>query len=507
MEVKPGPMWPITAAQPLEKPQAQERCRDSHSHDLRYCRRQTDARRGAQSVTAAPLTQPASASLIRRYDQRLPRYTSYPTAPHFTPAVGPETHAAWLGALPSAEPLSLYLHVPFCAELCLYCGCHTTVVRRYAPVAAYVRLVEKEIALAARHAGEGRPAVHIHWGGGTPTMLSAADLLEIMHAVRAHFDVQRDAEVAIEIDPRTLTRERVEALAAVGVNRASIGVQDLNEKVQRAVHRVQTYEETARAAAWLRAIGVSSLSIDLMYGLPHQSVQSLVESVREALRLDPDRIALFGYAHVPWMKRHQALLEAHGLPDTLERFDQAQAAAAAIVEAGYVAIGLDHFAKPEDALARVQREGRLRRNFQGYTADPARTLIGFGTSSISRLPEGYAQNASSTAAYRAAIEARRLATARGVALTAEDRFRGAIIERLMCDLCVDLERVAAAHGEDPHSLLPELARIDALAEDGLVARQGFRLTVPDAARPFLRSVCAVFDRYLAPGETRHSRAI
>jgi oxygen-independent coproporphyrinogen-3 oxidase len=441
------------------------------------------------------------------YDQRLPRYTSYPSAAHFTPDVNEWTYAEWLGAIPADEPLSLYLHVPFCAELCLYCGCHTTAVRRYAPIGDYVGLMLREIDLVAERIGSPRKVSHVHWGGGTPTIVSSAHLLAVADSLRGRFDVNPDAEIAVEIDPRTLAFDQVGALAAMGVNRASLGVQDFDETVQRTINRIQSYNETAQVAGWLRDAGIAELNLDLMYGLPHQTVESVVKSAGQALTLSPDRIALFGYAHVPWMKRHQALLPEEHLPDAAERLRQAQAASELIRGAGYVAIGLDHFAKPGDTLTQAQRNGRLRRNFQGYTTDTATTLIGFGTSSIGRLREGFVQNASRTIAYRSAITSGRLATVRGVALTNEDRLRAAVIERLMCDLAVDVGRVAAERDRDPGDFERELRAIDLMAEDGIVSRDGYRVSVPEEARPFLRNVCAVFDRHLSAGEARYSRAI
>jgi len=447
------------------------------------------------------------AELVARYDRRVPRYTSYPTAPHFSPSIGHETYTTWLRALPAAETLSLYLHIPFCAELCLYCGCHTTVARRYAPVGAYMDLLEREIALVAQHLGERRTVTHIHWGGGTPNIVSPLQLIEIMRVLRAHFNVRQGAEIAVEIDPRTLTLAHVGAFAVMGVNRASLGVQDFDETVQRAIGRIQSYQTTAQAVRWLRSAGINSLNLDLMYGLPHQTVGTVIESVTQALRLEPDRIAMFGYAHVPWMKRHQTLLPVDALPDAAERLRQMQAASAAIRRAGYVAVGLDHFTQPEDSLAHSQRDGRLRRNFQGYTTDEASTLIGFGTSSISMLPQGYVQSESSTAAYRAAMASGRLPTARGIALAAGDRLRRAIIERLMCDLEVDLGPLARSYGEEPGDFKSELAALDVMAQDGLVARRGYRISVPDEARPLLRSVCAVFDRYLSTAAAKHSQPV
>jgi oxygen-independent coproporphyrinogen-3 oxidase len=452
---------------------------------------------GSQIVTI-------DADLLARYDRRVPRYTSYPTAPHFSASIGREIYTSWLRALPTAETLSLYLHVPFCAELCLYCGCHTTVARRYAPIGAYMDLLEREIALVAQHLGERRRVTHIHWGGGTPNIVSPTHLIKIMQILRARFDVGDDAEIAVEIDPRTLTLAQVGAFGVMGVNRASLGVQDFDETVQRAVGRIQSYETTAQAVRWLRRACITSLNLDLMYGLPHQTVCTVIESVARALMLEPDRVAMFGYAHVPWMKRHQTLLPVEALPDAAERLRQMQAASAAIQQAGYVPIGLDHFTRPEDRLAHSQRDGHLRRNFQGYTTDEAATLIGFGTSSISMLPEGYVQNESSTAAYRRALSSGRLATARGIALSTGDQLRRTIIERLMCDLEVDLGQLAPRYGEDPRSFQPELEMLDRMALDGLVARQGYRISVPDEARPLLRSVCAVFDRYLPAAPSKHS---
>ena len=248
------------------------------------------------------------------------------TAPHFGPAVGPETYAEWLGAI--AGPGSIYLHVPFCAELCLYCGCHTTVARRYGPIAAYVELLEREIDLVAARIGRPLGVTHVHWGGGTPTILAPDDLRRVAGGLHVCFDVADDAEIAVEIDPRTLTVEHVAALRDIGVNRASLGVQDFDAKVQQVINRVQPYEVTARVVDWLREAGVTGLNFDLMYGLPHQTVESVVRSVDLALGLGPDRIALFGYAHVPWMKRHQALLPEAALPGAVERMAQFRAAEA-----------------------------------------------------------------------------------------------------------------------------------------------------------------------------------
>jgi oxygen-independent coproporphyrinogen-3 oxidase len=448
--------------------------------------------------------------LIARYaEARLPRYTSYPTAPHFTPAVDAETYAGWLDALPEDVELSLYLHVPFCAELCLYCGCHTTVARRYAPVAAYVELLEREIDIVAARLRSGARVSYLHWGGGTPTILSAEDWRRLGRRLGDRFRFEPEAEIAVEIDPRTLCVERVEALAETGVNRASLGVQSFEPAVQQAIGRIQSPEQTRRAAEALRRAGIAQLSLDLMYGLPHQTVGNLRDTIDEALAVEPDRISLFGYAHVPWMKRHQALLPEAALPRPIERVAQAEAAAERIVGAGYARIGLDHFALSEDPIARALDSGALRRNFQGYTTDRAPALIAFGASAISRLPQGYAQNAPGVPAYRTAVKAGQPATARGIALTAEDRLRAEVIERLMCDLAVDLDEVCARHGVAATHFAAEFARIDALQDEGLARRSGARIEVEPEARDLVRAVGAVFDARLAPAAAigRHASAL
>jgi len=444
-------------------------------------------------------------NLLKYLDRRIPRYTSYPTAAQFGSEIDAGSYERWLAALPATEPVSVYVHVPFCAELCLYCGCHTTVARRYAPVEAYLELLEHEIALVGGILG-GRSATHLHWGGGTPTILAPYDFRRAMAALRANFAFAPAAELAIEIDPRTLTQEYVGVLAEAGITRASLGVQDFNTRVQTAVNRSQSFEKTARVADWLRAAGIGSINLDLMYGLPYQSVASVEATAQRALALDADRIVLFGYAHVPWMKRHQRLIPERALPGSSERFAQNRAAAQVLISAGYEPIGLDHFAKSSDLLAQRLCAGRLRRNFQGYTTDESRTLIGFGSSAIGTLPDGYVQNASSAVAYRAAIVAGCLATARGCALSEEDQLRRDLIERLMCDLHVDLGELCGAHNGGADRFAAELSRLDTLANDGLVERVGYKINVPERARPFVRTVCAVFGPYISDGEMRFSRA-
>lgn len=445
--------------------------------------------------------------LAAKYDLRVPRYTSYPTAPHFHPGVNADTYAGWLSELPPEAPLSLYLHVAYCAEMCWFCGCHTKITRQYAPVADYMDALWREVDLVADALPGRMGARHIHFGGGSPTILSAEDFVRTIGHLRDRFAVMADAEIAVELDPRTADEDYVKAMAGAGVTRASIGVQDFNEKVQKAINRIQPLEVVDRVIGWLRAQGVADINMDLVYGLPYQTVDGLVDTIDRAVAFAPRRISLFGYAHVPWMKKHQRLIPEEALPDVPTRWRQYEAAQARLVEHGYVAIGLDHFAHADDDMAKALREGRLRRNFQGYTTDEAPVLLGFGASGIGSLPQGYVANETSIHRYKDIVRSGRLATVRGVAISDDDRLRRAVIERLMCDMAVDLDAVAARHGVSGDVFDPDLPALDPLEADGIVVRDGHRITVTELGRPLVRAVCAAFDRYLTQGEARHSKAV
>ena len=446
--------------------------------------------------------------LVRSYAKPVPRYTSYPTAPHFHAGIGAAQASRWLDALPAASRLSLYFHVPFCRSLCWFCGCHTTITHRADRIEKYLGLLHAEIALVAKHLGGGRKVAHIHLGGGSPSLLAPDDLRRLAAALHREFAVAADAEIAIEIDPRNIDAARAAALAEIGVNRASLGVQDFDPAVQRAVNRVQPLELTAEVVGLLRGHGIGRINLDLMYGLPLQTMASFAETVELALALAPDRIALFGYAHVPWMKKHQALIDQAALPDGWRRWCQARAAERRLRQAGFVAIGLDHYARPADALARAAAAGTLRRNFQGYTADPADALIGFGASAIGALPQGYLQNESDLRAYAEAIGGGRLATARGLALTTEDRLRGAVIERLMTAMHADVGALCRAHGFTESHLDDAFAAVDVLAAHGIAERQGRLVAILPEARLLMRTVAACFDAYLAPtAQPRHAQAV
>jgi len=434
-------------------------------------------------------------------DRNVPRYTSYPTAPNFTAAVGAETYAEWLSALPEAATLSLYIHVPYCTHLCFFCGCHTKAVRRSGPIEHYTERLIDEIALVGATVG-CRKVVHLHWGGGTPSILGERRLAAITGKIGASFDLSALREHAIELDPRRLSKQLVRALAGIGVTRASVGVQDCSLHVQKASGRIQPFVLVEEAVDWLRAAGIDNINVDLMYGLPRQTADNVAHSARRTASLSPQQLALFGYAHVPWLRPRQRLIDDASLPGPLQRLEQVRTAAAVLQSAGYVPIGLDHFALPGDSLAEAARTGRLRRNFQGYTTDEADALIGLGASAISKLPQGFVQNAPDIAGYSRAIEASRLASMKGVALSADDRLRAHIIERLMCDLAVDLDEAAA-----DRDFSAEIAALKALAEEGLVKLDGRTVAATERGRPFLRLIAAAFDVYLPARQTRHSIAV
>jgi oxygen-independent coproporphyrinogen-3 oxidase len=439
--------------------------------------------------------------------ERLPRYTSYPTAPHFSAAIGPDTYAEWLKAIPSRAATSLYLHIPFCRSMCWYCGCHTSVVRRNEPIAVYASALRCEIDLVSKQIERRIPVDQIHFGGGTPTIMAPETFVDLIGAIRHSFFVRPAADIAVEIDPRTLTDAMVDALAYGGVNRASLGVQSFDPVVQRAIHRVQSFDETAAATANLRRAGIRGVNFDLIYGLPHQTVASCLDTVRRCIGLRPDRFSVFGYAHVPTFKKHQRKIDGTWLPDSLERHEQSYAMANALREAGYVQIGLDHFALPEDDMALALRNGALHRNFQGYTTDASDILLGFGASAIGRLPRGYVQNEVNTRAYLESIASGKLATVKGYALTNDDRLRAEIIERVMCDFGVDLDQICARHQSAPETMLNSSPRLKKLISDGVVQIDGTSLNLAKDSRFLVRSLAAAFDAHLDGSKQLHSRAV
>ncbi len=438
---------------------------------------------------------------------RVPRYTSYPTAPHFHAGVDSATYRSWLESLPSDVSLSLYVHVPFCDTLCWFCGCHTRIVNRYDAVEDYLGWLAREIHLVAGALGSKRRVTHIHWGGGSPTMLTPNDILALADTLRSRFDISPACEFAVEIDPRNLGDETIEALAVAGVNRASIGVQDCDDRVQRAINRIQPFSETKSAVDRLRRASVDAVNLDVMYGLPHQTVAHVERTIEATLSLAPQRYAVFGYAHVPQFKKHQELIPEDALPDSEERLAQCNAASRMLNDAGYQSIGLDHFAQPDDPLACASRQKTLKRNFQGYTTDAAPALIGFGASAISAIPQGYVQNASDVPSWRRSLSTGALPTARGIALTPEDRLRRTVIERLMCDFEADTGAIAAQHGFPSAMFAPEIAMLEPYVREDIVSIDGTKLSMATDNRSLVRVVSAIFDTYLRTGATKHSVAV
>ncbi len=435
--------------------------------------------------------------MLAKYAGSVPRYTSYPTAVQFKPDIDAKTYAEWLGTIASEATLSLYLHIPFCTELCWYCGCHTAVARNQAPVDDYVETLLAEIDLVANAIGGRRRVSALHFGGGSPNILQPHHLEQLVARLHERFDFTGDAEFAAELDPRGTTGAWIQKAAKLGLNRASLGVQTFEATVQSLINRRQSPGMVRRLVETLREAGIDGINFDLMYGLPRQTTKSVLEAVDEALDMAPDRIALFGYAHVPWMMARQRLINDADLPNSHQRLHQQLAASASLKAADYLPIGLDHFAKPEDELAIAARTGKLHRNFQGYTTDAARCLIGFGASSIGKFPQGFVQNRPDVPQWRAAIRSGQLATARGIALSDDDRRRAMIIEHLMCYLEADIGETDV---DD---------RLAAMEADGILVRKGGKIAVSEPGRPFLRSVCAIFDRYLQPlpGERRHAPAV
>lgn len=439
------------------------------------------------------------------FEARVPRYTSYPPANHFSTSVGPDRFAGWLAEVPPGSAISLYIHVPYCRQLCWFCACRTQGTATDRPLAPYVARLIRELDLIGRHLPRDVTVGSVHLGGGTPTILPPHMILGLGAALQAFRPWTPRTRVSVEIDPTELDQPRIDALAEIGMTRASIGVQDFDTLVQEAIGRDQSFETTYRVATQLRAAGVTSLNVDLLYGLPFQDLARVAETVEQVLTLDPDRIALYGYAHVPWMAKRQQLIPADALPTAETRLDLFEAASALFVADGYDAVGIDHFARPGDSLAVAARAGRLHRNFQGYTDDATPVLIGLGASAISDLPQGFAQNASVSSRHAARIDAGQLATERGHARSDDDRLRGWMISDLMCHFALDLPALARTTGRTLGDLqaicAPLRERLGGYVEE---ADGTLRLTGP--VRLLARLAARELDAYRQP-EGRHSRAL
>lgn len=447
--------------------------------------------------------------ILRKYDRAGPRYTSYPTAPHFRHPLNQADYRGMLKAIPANQSVSLYIHIPFCRHLCLYCGCNTQVVNHSEPVHGYLETVQKEIALMAEVLGRPQKVSHIHFGGGTPNFAEIDDLKNLLKTIARRFSLANDVQIAMEMDPRLLTQERVAALVALGVNRVSLGVQDFQPDVQRAVNRIQPYAHIRDCTAWLRGAGITSINFDMIYGLPLQTPAKIHDNMQRLERLRPDRVALFGYAHVPWFKEHQKKLEAFHIPGTLERVKMEETARRDLIRMGYTPIGIDHFALPGDELADALSENRLHRNFQGYTADAEEILLAFGQTAISQLKNAYVQNTSSSREYRSRVANGEFPIAKACLLLPDDIYRRAVIESIMCYGTVDLMALDDAYQWADIVWETALPALKVFEKDGLVELGDMDVAVTSAGRIFTRLVASAFDDYLDRGLEfqNHAKAV
>ena len=471
-----------------------------------------------QMNTTSPAREPlVSPELLRRLDVPGPRYTSYPTADRFVEAFGPAQYRQALhtrahGAARNAglAPLSLYVHIPFCESVCYYCACNKVITRHHDRAAPYLDALEREVALHVAEIGPRQPVSQLHLGGGTPTFLTDAELERLMLMLRQAFSIAPGAEISIEVDPRTADPARLAHLAALGFNRLSFGVQDFDEHVQRAVHRVQSRESVQGLLEAARTLGFRSTNIDLIYGLPVQTAASFARTVEQVCALRPDRIALYAYAHLPQRFKPQRRIDAALLPLPQQKITMLAQAIAGFVGAGYDCIGMDHFALPDDSLAVARRQGRLHRNFQGYSTQPDCDMIGLGVSAIGRIGATYGQNAKTLNEYTDALNQGQFPVTRGLALSRDDLLRRAVIMALMCQGRVEFESIALAHLVDFRQVFAtELEAMRALEASGLVVLDADSIEVTELGRYFVRSVAMLFDRHLQSDRTRehYSRVI
>lgn len=428
------------------------------------------------------------------FDAKVPRYTSYPTSPHFNGEVSAADVSGWISEIAPLSKISLYVHIPFCRHLCWFCACRTQGTQSTAPIIAYLETVKAEIATLAKHLPSGITLERLHWGGGTPTLLSPEMITDLAGDILAVTPMAAGGEFSVEIDPNEIDGARLDALAAAGMNRASIGVQDFDPEIQKCIGREQSYEVTRNAIEMIRARGVQSLNADILYGLPHQTGKKITESVQKLLSLNPDRVALYGYAHVPWMARRQSMIPSDALPTPQERLKLFETARRLFLWDDYREIGIDHFATNTDGLTKAHDAGKLRRNFQGYTEDTSDVLIGLGASSISRYPQGYAQNNAATSKYTASVREGRIPITRGHRFGGDDKLRARLIEALMCDFKISRREIVARYditGDALDTMFKEANH----AFEGLLSVTEEGLSIPPEARPLTRLIARQFDAY------------
>ena len=449
--------------------------------------------------------------LVAKYNVAGPRYTSYPPATKFTDAITwPDLAEKISTNNQTARDLSIYFHIPFCETLCWFCGCTTVITLNHDRGMAYVEALGREVAEMAPRLNQQRKAAQLHFGGGSPTFLKPDEIRRLGEIIHKHFAFAPDIEASVEVDPRRLTREHMAALREIGFNRASMGVQDFNLKVQEAIHRIQPREMTQQAMDWMRELGYGSINLDLIYGLPHQTPESFNETLDTVLEMKPDRLAVFSYAHVPWVKPSQKILEQKILPAPETKLQVLKLVIEKLTaNEQYVYIGMDHFAKPDDELAVAQKKKQLQRNFQGYSTRAGSDIYAFGMSSISQIPDAYWQNEKELPKWQEAVDAGRVPLQRAYFMTDEDKIRRETIMRVMCDLSLDYAAMSQMLGITfTEHFAGELASLAPFEADGLVKRTPTGLEVTDTGRLFIRNIAMCFDNTLAPvGERKHSRTI
>ncbi len=441
-------------------------------------------------------------NILQKYQSAVPRYTSYPTAVQFQPQTDDSLLKHELSLIDTSKPLSLYIHIPFCQSLCWYCGCNTHITTKEEPILSYLEALHKEIDMYKEIIGKPVKISHLHFGGGTPTYIPVEAFEKLMDKIYSFATPTEQAELAIEIDPRTLKQEMVTALAKKGINRVSLGIQDFDPKVQEAIHRIQPYDLNKKVLDWLKDAGITNVNFDLIYGLPAQDLNSIRTTIEQTVKLNPSRIALFGYAHVPWMMPHQKVLEQHYMPNTEERFAMAELAKELLLKAGYKAVGFDHFAKEEDSLYQSLTSGNLHRNFQGYTTDKAKVMLSLGASSIGRTEQAFTQNTTSTKAYKEALNNNKLPVAKFLSLSTEDIRRSELIEELLCTFKVDLNNY-----QDIKNIFTNPEVITQMQADNLCQLTNNQLYITELGKPFVRIAATAFDAYFKPQANRHAKAV
>ena len=434
---------------------------------------------------------------LAKYNRPGPRYTSYPTAPVWNDAFGPaDLEKVHQEAEQAKTLVSLYMHIPFCESLCLFCACNVVIQKNKSVAPPYLDVLKREMARVGRTVSKSRPVVQFHWGGGTPTYLSPGQIDDLFGYTREHFHFAPDSEIGIEVDPRVTSRAHLETIRKLGFNRLSMGIQDFHPEVQKAVHRIQSYEMTRDLILSARKLGFDSINVDLIYGLPYQTAATFAHTVDQIIGLGPDRIALFSYAHVPWLKKQQGSFAAH-LPEGMQKFEIFRAGLLKFIEAGYLYIGMDHFAKPGDELSVSQQNRTLHRNFQGYTTKAGADLYGMGITAISGIQGAYAQNYRDIPSWEKAVSERGLATMRGYQLSAEDRLRRAVISRILCHTVVVKDEISREFGVDfDEHFAAELQRLETPRQDGLVLLENGEIRTTWLGRIFIRNLAMVFDPYL-----------